>query len=53
MAFNLRKKEELDHVSKKIERDCDEWVDLSELNDLESANLIIEKKINFDHNDEK
>ena len=46
-AFNLRKKEELDVISKEIESECDEWIDLSEMSDFNAANLIIEKKINI------
>jgi protein O-GlcNAc transferase len=46
-AFNLRKREELDDISKEIESECDEWIDLSEMSDFNAANLIIEKKINI------
>ncbi len=46
-AFNLRKKEELDKISNQIKEDCDKWVDLSESTDFESANIIINNKINI------
>ena len=46
-AFNLRKEEELDQISKEIKNDCDQWIDLSKLNDFEAANSIIQNKINI------
>lgn len=45
IAFNLRKKNELDKKSDDLRQEFDEWVDLFEINDFEAANLIIDKKI--------
>ena len=47
VALNLRKGEDLDDISMEIKEQCDEWVDLSEVNDFDAANLIIQKKINI------
>ena len=46
IAFNLRNEAELDDISIEIKNECDEWHDLSRINDFEAANLIISKKIN-------
>lgn len=46
IAFNLRKKSELDDKSNDLKKEFDEWIDLYEINDFESANLIINKRIN-------
>jgi len=46
IAFNLRKTSELDEKSNDLKKEFDEWVDLYEINDSDSANLIISKKIN-------
>ena len=46
-AFNLRDENELDDISKDLKKKCDKWVDLSKLSDLESANVIVENKINI------
>ncbi len=46
-AFNLRDKNYLDSVSEIIKNQCDEWVDLYNLSDLDAANLIRKKKINI------
>lgn len=47
IAFNLANKDHLDHVSEELKKEFDEWVDLSELPDFDSADLIIKKKINI------
>jgi protein O-GlcNAc transferase len=47
LAFNLRKKNELDEKSYELKEEFDEWIDLSELNDLQAANLIIDKKVSI------
>ena len=46
-AFNLRDESELDDISKQIKKNCDKWFDLSKLNDLDSANLIVKNNINI------
>ncbi len=46
-AFNLRDESELDDISKEIKKNCDKWFDLSKLNDLDSANLIVKNNINI------
>ena len=46
-AFNLRDENALDDVSKEIKKKCDKWIDLSKKSDLESANIIVENKINI------
>ena len=46
IAFNLRNEAELDDISTQIKNECDEWHDLSRINDLDAANLIISKKVN-------
>ena len=46
IAFNLRHESELDDHSMQIKNECDEWYDLSEINDFDAANLIISKRIN-------
>jgi len=47
IVFNLANKNQLDYASEELKKEVDEWVDLSELSDIESANLIIEKRINI------
>ena len=46
-AFNLRNKNQLDSVSDSLMDTFDSWHDLENLNDLDSANLIRENKINI------
>ena len=46
-AFNLRDESELDDISKQIKKNCDKWIDLSKLNDLDAANLIVKNNINI------
>ena len=46
-AFNLRKIEELDHVSHSLMEIFDGWHNLADLSDLESANKIRQAKINI------
>ena len=47
VLFNLRDHGELDKKSDILKSNCDEWVDLINLNDLQSANLIRDKQINI------
>jgi len=46
-AFNLRKQEQLDHVSNSLKTIFDSWHDLEKLSDLESANTIRKNRINI------
>ena len=46
-AFNLRDEDQLDDISKQIKKNCDKWFDLSKLNDLDAANLIVKNNINI------
>ena len=46
-AFNLRKQEQLDHVSNSLKTVFDGWHDLEKLSDLESANTIRKNRINI------
>jgi len=46
-AFNLRKHEQLDHVSNSLKTIFDGWHDLEKLSDLESAKIISESRINI------
>jgi len=46
IALNLRREDELDLISKKLKKNFDEWIDLSKLNDFDSANIIIKNRIN-------
>ena len=46
-AFNLRQVEQLDKTSQSLKEIFDSWHNLSELNDLDAANLIRKNKINI------
>ena len=47
IALNLRREDELDLISKKLKKNFHEWIDLSKLNDFDSANLIIKNILQF------
>ena len=47
LIFNLSSKKYLDEKSNEILKDCDEWVDLHDSNDFDSANIIRKKKVNI------
>ena len=47
LLFNLRNPDELDNISQNMKEDCDEWVNIHNLNDLDAANLIRKKRINI------
>ena len=46
-AFNIRETHELDSISQQIEKQCNNWVDLSLKTDFEAANEIRKNKINI------